>query len=193
MKTITTINFLLRSLKYPVLPPDAFTPSPPNALKEAIHSWTTSGIPHKVLIRLIDETYQRSVGPHIQTLKNYEAFSSEVYGELMPGFIADIVRTTGLNQDSIFMDLGSGVGNVVLQASLQSGCTSFGVELMPAPAKVAREQLEQFQTRCRMWGVTFGKVELEEGDMLQSKRVNELIPKVDVVLVNNKVFLESCE
>jgi [histone H3]-lysine79 N-trimethyltransferase len=182
---MATINHLLHSLKYPPLPLDAFTPSPPNVLQEAV--------PQKVLMRIIDETYQRTVGPQVQTLKNYEAFSSAVYGELMPFFISDIIKTTGLNQNSLFIDLGSGVGNVVTQASLQSGCTSYGIELMPSPAKVAREQLEQFQIRCRMWGVAMGHVELEEGDMLRSKRVDELIPKADLILVNNKVFLESCE
>src|SRR5262249_31551588 len=136
---------------------------------------------------------QRAVGPHVQTLRNYEAFSSEVYGELMPPFVSDIVLSTGLGKDSLLIDLGSGVGNVVMQASLQSGCRRFGIVVMPAPAKVAREQLEQFKIRCNMWGVSMGEVELEEGDMLKSERVNELIPKADVVLVNNKVFLESRE
>jgi H3 lysine-79-specific histone-lysine N-methyltransferase len=188
-----TINTILRSLKYPALPPDIFSPTPPNTLRDAVRSWTSSGIPKKVLMRIIDETYQRCVGPHVQTLKNYEAFSSEVYGELMPSFIADIVTTTGLDQNSLFIDLGSGVGNVVMQASLQSGCKSFGIELKPAPAKVAREQLEQFKIRCKMWGIALGDVELEEGDMLRSPRLAQLIPKADVILVNNKVFLESCK
>jgi H3 lysine-79-specific histone-lysine N-methyltransferase len=142
-------------------------------------------------MRIIDETYQRSVGPHVESLKNYEAFSSSVYGELMPHFISDIIAETCLNQNSFFIDLGSGVGNVVIQASLQSGCKSYGIELMPSPAKVARNQLEQVKVRCRMWGVSLGDVELEEGDMLNSQRLTELIPKADVILVNNKVFLQS--
>jgi len=74
---------------------------------------------------------------------------------------------------------------------LQSGCSSYGIELMHAPAAVSREQLEQVKMRCRMWGVKIGDVQLEEGDMLKSQRVSELIGKADVVLVNNKVFLES--
>jgi H3 lysine-79-specific histone-lysine N-methyltransferase len=189
--TLTSINSILQSLKYPALPPDLFGQSPPNGLKEAVRSWTQSGIPRKVLMRIIDETYQRCVGPQLRSLKNYEAFSSEVYGELMPSFVADIIATTGLNQNSLFIDLGSGVGNVVCQASLQSGCKSFGIEILPAPARVAREQLDQVKMRCRMWSVAIGDVELEEGDMLQSQRLSDLIPKADVILVNNKVFQES--
>ena len=111
----------------------------------------------------------------------------------MPSFVYQIIKDTGLNSEKLFLDLGSGVGNVVLHASLETGCKSFGIEIQPIPAGLAREQLEQFKTRCRMWGVRMGEVELEEGDMLRSPRVDELIAKADVVLINNKVFEGSRE
>ncbi|EMD41366.1 hypothetical protein CERSUDRAFT_146284 [Gelatoporia subvermispora B] len=188
LKVMNAINAILRMLKYPILP-DSFAPWPENVFKTTVKSWTR--IPERVFTRIIDETYQRAVGPHVVSLSRYEAFSSEVYGELMPSFVSEIVKATGLREDALFVDLGSGVGNVVLQASLQTGCKGFGVEIMPAPAKCARSQREQLQIRCRMWGVVMGDVDLEEGDMLKSPRVDELIPKADVLLVNNKVFLES--
>lgn len=194
LSTLETINQLLRSLKYPPLPSDVFLPAPPNIFMSAVHAWThPREIPEKVILRIVDETYQRCVGPNIKNLHRYEAFSSEVYGELMPSFTSDIIAATGLNSSSLLMDLGSGVGNVLLQASLQTGCRSYGIELLEGPADVARQQWKQFQKRCRMWGVRTGHVELEEGDMLQSKRVSELLGQADVVLVNNKVFQQSCE
>ncbi|KAN0101057.1 S-adenosyl-L-methionine-dependent methyltransferase [Tylopilus felleus] len=192
LSTLESINQLLRSLKYPPLPSDVFLPAPPNELMSALHSWTHSrGIPDKVVLRIVDETYQRCVGPNVKNLRRYEAFSSEVYGELMPSFTSDIIAATGLNSSSLLMDLGSGVGNVLLQASLQTGCRSYGIELLEGPASVARQQWKQFQKRCRMWGVRTGEVELEQGDMLKSKRVTELMGAADVVLVNNKVFQQS--
>lgn len=194
LSTLETINSILRSLKYPPLPSDVFLPAPPNVLISAVRSWSyPRGIPDKVMLRIVDETYQRCVGPNIKNLHRYEAFSSEVYGELMPSFTSDIIAATGLNSNSLLMDLGSGVGNVLLQASLQTGCRSYGIELLEGPANVARQQWKQFQKRCRMWGVRTGDVELEEGDMLKSKRVSELMGKADVVLVNNKVFQQSRE
>jgi len=42
-----------------------------------------------------------------------------------------------------------------------------------------------------MWGFSMGEVELEEGDMLKSERVSELMKKADVVLINNKVFAQT--
>lgn len=193
LSTMQTINQLLRALKYPPLPSDMFAPAPPNVLIEAIKNWPQSEIPNKVLTRIIDETYQRSVGPHALKLNRYEAFSSEVYGELMPSFTSDIIAATGLHKDSLFMDLGCGVGNVLVQASLETCCRSYGIEVMPTPAEVGREQLKQIQKRCRMWGLSMGEVELEEGDMLTSRRVTELLPQADVVLVNNKVFQQPCQ
>ncbi|KAA1475413.1 DOT1-domain-containing protein [Dentipellis sp. KUC8613] len=189
--TLNDINALLRTFKYPPLPADIFEPPAPNALREAVRTWQPTGMPTPVVHRIIDETYQRTVGPRTHELTRYAAFSSTVYGELMPTLVSDIIRLARLRPGSLLVDLGSGVGNIVLQAALQSGCDAFGVEVMPAPASIAREQLEQMRMRARMWGVAMGKVELEEGDMLESKRVSELMSKADVVLINNKVFSES--
>ena len=192
LKVMDAINALICLLKYPPLPLDPFEEAiSHNTFREAVKSWKC--MPNDVVQRLVEEAYQRAVGPNIDMLKRYEAFSSEVYGELMPTFVSDIFRATGLSESSLFLDLGSGVGNVVLQASLETGCRSFGIEIMPGPAEIARSQLEQFRTRCRMWGVRMGNVELEEGDMLKSAKVDQLVKEADVVLVNNKVFLEPCE
>lgn len=193
LKVLDAINALLRALKYPTVPPDVFDPPPPNILRDAVKAFSDSAIPPPVLNRIIEETYQRAVGPNVHELNRYEAFSSEVYGELLPPFVTEIIKTTGINQNTLLLDLGSGVGNVCLHASLATGCRSYGIELMPAPAKLARSQHEQFQSRCRMWGLQMGEVELEEGNMLESRRTDELLKQADVVLVNNKVFKESRE
>ena len=190
---MNAINALIRAFKYPPLPDDIFDPLPTNVLRDVVRSWPKSQIPPPVLLRIVEETYQRAVGPNVAELRHYEAFSSEVYGELLPPFVTEIIKTTGLNSSHLFLDLGSGVGNVVLQASLATGCKSYGIEMMAGPAKLARIQLEQFRIRCKMWGVSMGDVELEEGDMLRSGKTDDLITKADVILVNNKVFLESCE
>ncbi|EAU93345.2 histone-lysine N-methyltransferase [Coprinopsis cinerea okayama7 len=190
MEAMADVNMLLRELKYPYLE-DIMSPQLGNGLMAAPTAWTETGLPKGVLMRLIEENYQRTVGPNVRKLKRYEAFSSTVYGELMPNLVYEILKITNLNENSLFLDLGSGVGNVVVQASLQTGCRSFGIELMPEPARVAEDVVEQMRIRARMWGLRMGEVELEKGDMLKSKRVDELMPQADVVLVDNKVFEES--
>ncbi|KAJ3567820.1 hypothetical protein NP233_g6117 [Leucocoprinus birnbaumii] len=184
LRSLDAINALLRRIKSPPKPQ-------PNPMMEMVDTWTEPGLPKEVLMRIIDENYQRATGPNVKTLKKYEAFSSTVYGELMPSLSHDIIKLTKLHEDSLFLDLGSGVANVVVQAALQTGCRAYGIELMPQPARVARDMVKQIRIRARMWGVDIGEMELEEGDMLKSKRVDELMAKADVVLVDNKVFEES--
>ena len=191
LSTLAEINSLLHHLKYPPLPADPFAPLQPNGLKEAVREWATSGIPTKVVKRIVEETYQRTVGPRTSELGNYPAFSDYVYGELQPDFISDLLHLAHLRPGMLLLDLGCGVGNVVLQAALQSGCDTFGIEFMAAPADMAREQYVQMKARAKMWGVSMGNVELVEGNMLENARVSELMSKADVVLVNNKAFSES--
>lgn len=164
-----------------------------NILRDVPRSWETDGIPVGVAHRIVEETYQRCVGPQITQLRKYEAFSSNVYGELTPAFVDDIIVRTRLNSKSLFLDLGSGVGNVVLQAALQTGCKAFGIEQRTDAAQIADDQLEQIKLRCRMWGVSMGEVELVQGDMITNDRVVELMSQADVVLVNNYVFSEECK
>ncbi|KAI0264980.1 S-adenosyl-L-methionine-dependent methyltransferase [Gloeopeniophorella convolvens] len=191
LRTLDTINALLRRLKYPPLPDDAFAPPAPNALRVAVAGWANTGLPRAVALRIVEETYQRTVGPRTHELKHYQAFSDSVYGELMPPLVSRLVALSGVRPGSLLLDLGSGVGNVVLQAALQSGCTAFGVELMEKPAEMAHVQRTQMLIRARMWGLRMGEVELERANMLESARVNELMGRADVVLVNNKVFGEK--
>ncbi len=186
------INELMRSVKHPE--------SSPNPLRAVPRSWSKTGIPQKVVLRIIEETYQRCIGPHVGALRRYSAFSSEVYGELTPYLVTEILREVGITDNpskcgegKLFLDLGSGVGNVVLQAALQSGCRAFGVEVMEHPARLSGVQLEQMKMRCRMWGVDMGEAEVLRGDMTACPRVDELISQADVVLVNNFVFKEERE
>ncbi|OCB92051.1 DOT1-domain-containing protein [Sanghuangporus baumii] len=162
-----------------------------NILREVPRTWEMDGIPVGVVHRIIEETYQRCVGPQINQLRKYEAFSSNVYGELTPAFVDDIIKRTRLNSKSLFLDLGSGVGNVVLQTALQTGCEAFGIEERGDTAQIAIDQFEQIKLRCRMWGVSMGEVELVQGDMTRNVRVDQLMSKADVVLVNNYVFSEE--
>jgi H3 lysine-79-specific histone-lysine N-methyltransferase len=192
VRTLDIINSLLRILKYPPLPSDAFAPPQPNALRTAVADWSATGLPRAIALRIVEETYQRTVGPRTHELSQYQAFSDTVYGELMPSLVSRLLSLTGAGPGTLLLDLGSGVGNVILHAALQSGCSAFGVEVMGKPSEMAREQRAQIMMRARMWGVRMGDVELEHANMLESARVNELMARADIVLVNNKVFGEKC-
>ncbi|KAI9729011.1 MAG: Nucleosomal histone H3-Lys79 methylase [Chrysothrix sp. TS-e1954] len=145
-------------------------------------------LPLPLLELILDQISARTVSLQIETLKKYEAFSDNTYGELRPSFVSEIFQQTGLTSSSVFLDLGSGVGNVTLQAALEIGCESHGIEVMENPCKLARAQAQEFLSRCRMWGISVGSVNLLQGDFLEDTRVTSVLQKADVILVNNQAF-----
>lgn len=138
--------------------------------------------------RILDQIYARTVSPKVETLRAYENGSDNVYGELLPPLCSDIFRKTKLNHEQVFIDLGSGVGNVVLQAALEIGCESWGVEMMPNPCDLADLQAKEFPARSRLWGLSVGKVNLRRGDFTTDRDIGQVLKRADVVLVNNQAF-----
>ncbi|KAF2762589.1 DOT1-domain-containing protein [Pseudovirgaria hyperparasitica] len=138
--------------------------------------------------RILSQCTSRTVSPHVALLRQYENGGNNVYGELLPRFIHLIFREMALTSSSVFVDLGSGVGNVVLQAALETGAESWGIEMMPNPCKLAASQRAEFSARCALWGIRPGAVHLLDGDFTKNDRITAMLPRADVILVNNKAF-----
>lgn len=149
----------------------------------------TSPLPLKLVQHIVkDQIYARTVSPEVDIVREYEGFSDNVYGELLPKFLSTIFRETHLKSNQVFVDLGSGVGNCVLQAALEIGCEAWGCEVMKNPAKLAGKQAEEFPSRCKMWGIKPGKVRLIEDDFTKNTELRATLKRADVVLVNNQAF-----
>ncbi|PNS19410.1 Histone-lysine N-methyltransferase, H3 lysine-79 specific [Sphaceloma murrayae] len=138
--------------------------------------------------RILDQVYSRTVSPYVESLKEYQNGTDFVYGELLYALCSEMFKETGLRSDQVFVDLGSGVGNVVLQAALEIGCESWGCEIMKNPCDLADLQAKEFPQRARLWGLNVGKVKLLRGDFLETKELGEALKRADVVLVNNQAF-----
>ncbi|KAI4192521.1 MAG: hypothetical protein LQ346_004263 [Caloplaca aetnensis] len=142
----------------------------------------------RLVERILTQTYARTVSPTVSSLRQYENGTDNVYGELLPKFVSDIFRVTGLGPDHVFVDLGSGVGNVVLQAALEAGCESWGCEIMENACVLADLQEQEFKARCRLWGLANGNIHLRRGDFLENTSIGNALHEADVVLVNNQAF-----
>ena len=142
----------------------------------------------RLIERILMQTYSRTVSPRVGLLRQYENGTDNVYGELLPKFISNILKDTKLKSDQIFVDLGSGVGNVVLQAALEVGCESWGCEMMENACDLAELQEKEFRARCRLWGLAVGEICLKRGDFLENAEIGKALKKADVVLVNNQAF-----
>ena len=139
--------------------------------------------------RILEQTYARTVSLEVNELKKYTNGEDNVYGELLPKLVSMILKQdTKMKADQVFVDLGSGVGNVVLQAALEVGCESWGCEMMPTACRLAELQKAEFEARCRLWGLSKGEVHLERGDFLRNEAIREVLQRADVVLVNNQAF-----
>ncbi|KAF4217768.1 hypothetical protein CNMCM8980_008432 [Aspergillus fumigatiaffinis] len=138
--------------------------------------------------RILTQIYARTVSPRVESLRRYENGTDNVYGELLPRFISTIFKETRLKSGQVFVDLGSGVGNVVLQAALEIGCESWGCEMMANACDLAELQQTEFRARCRLWGIAPGKTHLVRGDFLQEQSIIDVLKRADVVLINNQAF-----
>ena len=145
-------------------------------------------LPLNMVHIILRQVYDRAVSPEVDLLKAYENGTDNVYGELLDSFVSKILGETKLKSDQVFVDLGSGVGNVVLQAALEIGCESWGCEMMKNAYTLADRQKDEFQARCRLWGVKPGRVRLEKDDFLENNPIKDAIRRADVILVNNQAF-----
>ena len=138
--------------------------------------------------RIMDQIYARTVSPKVETLRAYQNGSDNVYGELLSRFCSDIFPQVDINPERVFVDLGSGVGNVVLQAALEIGCQSWGIEMMPNPCDLAELQAKEFPGRTHLWGIDVGKINLVRGDLTKNSEIVSVLRRADIVLVNNQAF-----
>ncbi|KAI9711862.1 MAG: Nucleosomal histone H3-Lys79 methylase [Bogoriella megaspora] len=152
------------------------------------HLSTKHTLPLPLVEKIYWQTYARTVSPRVDSLRRYNAGSDDVYGELLPRFIHSIIQDTHLRSQDTFLDLGSGVGNAVLQAALEAGCEAWGVELESTRAEIASQQARDFRARCKTWGLRIGDIHLRQGDLTTHPDITAILPKADVILVNNEKF-----
>lgn len=149
----------------------------------------TNEVSMVVLHEVLYQCYARTVAPYAKKLKQYKAFSNFVYGELLPGFLSQIFQQVGLSASDKFIDLGSGVGNCVIQAALECGCQSYGCEIMPNASDLCELQTKEFEARSRAWGLNSGSVVnfLRQG-FEDNPEVKSIVDSCRVILVNNYLF-----
>lgn len=95
--------------------------------------------PSRSLLRhILQQTYNQAV-VEPDKLNNYEPFSPEVYGETSYELVCQMIDQIDVTEDDVFVDLGSGVGQVVLQMAAATFCKiCIGVERADVPSKYAQ-------------------------------------------------------
>ena len=176
LRTADRFNSALRTLR------DA------GKIEENVAKMGQTGVPEGIWRCVQEQCYARTVAPRVEQLSKYEAFSDNVYGELLPRFMSEIAQLTKLGPESVFADLGSGVGNLLIQVALQTGSEVHGCEQMQVPSELASLQVEEARRRWKMWGLRGGEAKSWQGDFGDDDQIRQVLRRADVILVNNYAF-----
>ncbi|XP_068230537.1 histone-lysine N-methyltransferase, H3 lysine-79 specific isoform X6 [Palaemon carinicauda] len=121
-------------------------------------------------------------------LNQYEPFSPEVYGETSFELICQMIDQIHITEDDTFVDLGSGVGQVVLQMAALTPCKiCIGIEKADTPCRYAMEMDRLYNKWMRWYGKKHSEYKLMKGDFLK-KEHREAITGSSIVFVNNFAF-----
>uniref|UniRef100_A0A0K2TNK4 Histone-lysine N-methyltransferase, H3 lysine-79 specific n=1 Tax=Lepeophtheirus salmonis TaxID=72036 RepID=A0A0K2TNK4_LEPSM len=140
------------------------------------------------LRHIIQKCYNKSVtDPNL--LNHYEAFTPEVYGETSFELICQILdKLHPIGPENKFVDLGSGVGQVVLQVAALSDCSHcLGIEKSNIPAKYAQDLEKGFRFWMGFYGKKYSDFKIVHGDFLDKQYRSEILEST-IVFVNNFAF-----
>lgn len=150
---------------------------------------TSSRASQGLLKHIIQQVYNYAVDEPYE-LNKYSPFSSETYGETSFEFMAQLIDRNQFKprEQDIFIDLGSGVGHLVLQMAASIRCKKcYGIEIADRPAGYAKRMEERFKFWMNWHGKTYTDFELFHGDFFEKKYV-EIIRSATYILVNNFAF-----
>jgi SAM-dependent methyltransferase len=148
-----------------------------------------------------DALRELSITPDdVRTFRSYRPRSEEVYGEAHPIFANQLIRHLGITQEQSVMDIGSGIGTVVMQLAAMTGCRVMGIEIRKVLHEIAlsfKKALLQFAGERGWSGV--GDISLVCGDATVLPELELMnnhpirLQDVDVVFCNNYVFSVDLE
>ncbi|XP_069125915.1 uncharacterized protein [Argopecten irradians] len=157
--------------------------------------WKGTSRPQKIkerpstglLKHILQQCYDHAVKDP-ERLNQYEPFSPEVYGETSFDLVDQMIKSINFSETDYFIDLGSGVGQVVLQVAAATSCKMcYGIEKAEYPAMYAEDMEKQFKQWMKWYGKKFSNYQLDKGDFLCDEMV-EKINNATVIFVNNFAF-----
>lgn len=159
-------------------------------------------VPHQGKILSLSEwesMYERLVeraGVTAKTLNSFDQIShkAQVYGEAMPLLVDALIDIAHIKPTDVFFDIGSGIGNIVLQIAAQTGCKSYGIEIREDLHNLAEGLLTEFNKEYAERNMKVPEVKFIGGDALSdSFEIDQYYVNSTVVFMNNWCFPPSLE
>ena len=201
---MTTLLNMLNELQARVLDSSSdVMPIPSDSGKDLPGSFFPSDL---CTMYLLEQSYLRIMDDNPSRLNRVPMKHGKqfLYGELKSALIAGMIRTEGIvpicrmpmdeGELPIFMDMGAGIGHVVLQVAAITGCRAIGVEILPLPFCLSLQLKDEFMHRLSAFGYQKlaahidKHVELIQGNFLEHPRVITVLESLHTVLVNNFTF-----
>ncbi|XP_030080815.1 histone-lysine N-methyltransferase, H3 lysine-79 specific isoform X2 [Drosophila hydei] len=143
---------------------------------------------HPSLLRHILQLVYNAAVLDPDKLNQYEPFSPEVYGETSYELVQQMLKHVTVSKEDTFIDLGSGVGQVVLQMAGSFPLkTCIGIEKADTPARYAERMDQIFRQYMGWFGKRYCEYKLIKGDFLVDEH-REKITSSTLVFVNNFAF-----
>ncbi|KAE9549868.1 hypothetical protein FO519_006921 [Halicephalobus sp. NKZ332] len=148
----------------------------------------------EVLKLICCKAYNRSVDNEKKLNKHYPAFSSQTYGETSYERLRSIIEEIQPKESDVFVDLGSGVGNLVVQMAGGSKVKrSIGIEIADLPSAFAKKMEIEFKSLMRWFGKKYRPFQLHHGDFLDEKFRSIIQQDASVLFINNYAFTADLE
>lgn len=142
----------------------------------------------KMLKHILMQVYNMAIADPAE-LNHYEPFSPEVYGETSFELINQMIdQLTPITEENKFIDLGSGVGQVVLQMAALTDCKMcYGIEKASIPARKAVDMDIYFRKWMGWYGKKYSEFKIEQGDFFD-QQYRKQVSESSIVFVNNFAF-----
>ncbi|CAG5112945.1 Oidioi.mRNA.OKI2018_I69.chr2.g7105.t2.cds [Oikopleura dioica] len=167
---------------------------------QQFHALLKRPIKTQALDHVLKQVYRASVTDPTQ-LNKYQSFTSETYGETNFAQMDKIIQTIKWSEDDVFVDLGSGIGSLVMQVSAMTPVAkSVGIEIQPTPCQYAKNMDINFKKIMKWYGYEHRNYDLFNGDFIKNEYVNTRTEKqssfnwkeeATVIFVNNYAFSED--
>lgn len=144
-------------------------------------------MPATIFPSLMEACFQRCVS-HPRTLNRSGRDQSSTYGEILPSGMSAIFEQITINTSDVFLDLGSGIGNIVLNAAAMFRIkAAYGIEMMPLRSRYAQTISICFKNMLDYFKFRVSPFSLMEGDFT-APEYDKYIEAATIIFINNYVF-----
>lgn len=186
----------------PKLSSSTSTSTSPSSTELFLNNWPSmlAGIKKELPKELLAKSKSKSQSEEdvqLQTKRTTHS-TSEIYGEVNPNFMNEIIKRVNLTKEDEFWDIGSGIGNLCFQALAQTGCKAVGVEIREDLHRIAMASRDGFE-RLLLQGVFPSGSDIDLSEHLvfinaDAGDADQVKPdKATVVFINNFRFSEETQ